>query len=95
MCKTTFKSNLEEKIQLLGFLQEIPALETKFIMDALETLIISKRTLKNTYIFGYYMKDSNNKKLFEHSQGILEFYTENLHKSLIDSKNLSYSGSFI
>ena len=85
VCKTTFKSNLEEKIQLLGFLQEIPALETKFIMDALETLIISKRTLKNTYIFGYYMKDSNNKKLFEHSQGILEFYTENLHKSLIDS----------
>ena len=85
VCKTTFKSNLEEKIQLLMFLQELPALETKFIMDALEALIISKRTLKNTYIFGYYMKDSNNKKLFEYSQGILEYYTENLHKSLLDS----------
>ena len=32
------------------------------------------------------MKDSLNKKLFEHSQGILEFTTENLHSQLLDSK---------
>ena len=31
------------------------------------------------------MKDNTNKKLFEHSQGILEYNTENLHKALIDS----------
>ena len=85
ICNTTFRDNLNEKIQLLNFLQELPAIETKFLLDALETIIKAKRTLKNTYIFGYYMKDNTNKKLFDHSQGILEYNTENLHKALIDS----------
>ena len=86
ICKTTFKKTLEEKAQMINFLQDLPTIETKFIFDALETIIQAKRTLKNTYIFGYYMKDSLNKKLFEHSQGILEFTTENLHSQLLDSK---------
>ena len=30
------------------------------------------------------MKDSINKKLFEHSQGILEFTTENLQQQLLE-----------
>ena len=85
ICKTSFRATLNEKVQLLNFLQEIQSLESRFILDALDTIIIAKRTLKNTYIFGYYMKDSNYKKFFEHSQGILEYYTEDLHKSLLDS----------
>ena len=88
ICKTTFK-NLRRKIQLLNFIHELPTIETKFIFDALETIINTKRTLKNTYIFGYYMKDSINKKLFEHSQGILEFTTENLQQQLLE-QNLNH-----
>ena len=80
---------LEEKVQLLNFIHELPTIETKFIFDALETIINAKRTLKNTYIFGYYMKDSINKKLFEHSQGILECTTENLHQQLLE-QNLNH-----
>ena len=80
---------LEEKVQLLNFIHELPTIETKFIFDALETIINAKRTLKNTYIFGYYMKDSINKKLFEHSQGILEFTTENLQQQLLE-QNLNH-----
>ena len=89
VCNTKFRDSLKEKVDLLNIMQELPTIETKFIFDALETIIIAKRTLKNSYIFGYYMKDSNNKVLFEHSQGILEYNTENLHKVILDS-NLNF-----
>ena len=84
VCETTFKETLNEKINLLMVMQNLQAIETKFIIDALDAIIKAKRTLKNTYIFGYYMKDTQQKELFEYSQGILEFNTESLHKSLID-----------
>ena len=89
ICKTKFRDALNEKVGLLNTIQDLPTIETKFIFDALDTIIIAKRTLKNSYIFGYYMRDSNNKELFEHSQGILEFNTENLHKAILDS-NLNF-----
>ena len=84
VCETTFKKNLEEKIEILTAIHNLEVIETKFIMNALEAIINAKRTLRNTYIFGYYMKDTQLKEVFEHSQGILEFNTESLHKSLID-----------
>jgi ariadne-1 len=84
VCETSFKDMLNEKVNLLMVMQNLQLLETKFITDALEAIIKSKRTLKNTYIFGYYMKDTELKELFEHSQGILEYNTESLHKDLID-----------
>ena len=84
VCQTTFRESLEEKINLLMAMQNLQLLETNFIRDALNTIIEAKRTLKNIYIFGYYMKDTKNKQLFEYSQGILEFNTETLHKLLID-----------
>ena len=84
VCQTTFKESLEEKINLLMVMQNLQLLEANFIREALNTIIEAKRTLKNTYIFGYYMKDTKNKELFEYSQGILEFNTESLHKLLID-----------
>ena len=65
----------------------MPALETKFIVDALNTTIKGKTLLKNTYIFGYYMRDDNEKKqYFEHEQGILQYWTEELHRHLIDDQ---------
>ena len=84
VCQTTFRETLNEKINLLMVMQNLQAIETKFLSDALEAIIKAKRTLKNTYIFGYYMKDTQHKELFEYSQGILEFNTESLHKLLID-----------
>ena len=84
VCETSFKDMLKEKVNLFMVMQNLQLLETKFITDALEAIIKSKRTLKNTYIFGYYMKDTELKELFEHSQGILEYNTESLHKDLID-----------
>ena len=66
ICKIKLKKKDEflENIQLIG--------------DALEAVINSKKLLKNSYIFGYFMKDTQLKKLFEYNQGILEYSTENL-----------------
>ena len=50
--KTSFKENLIEKVQLFNFLQELPTLKPNYFLDPHQTIIIAKRTLKNTYIFG-------------------------------------------
>ena len=85
---TKLRDTIEEKVNKLHIDKNISALETQFILDALDTVIKGKRLLQNTYIFGYYMKDENKKPLFEHEQGILQFLTEDLHRHLID-KSLS------
>jgi len=82
ICQTTFEKYLNEKINLIYAMQHCGIGD--FILNILHTIINAKRTLKNTYIFGYYMKETKNKELFEYSQGILEFTTESLHKLLID-----------
>ena len=82
----TLKFSLNEKINLLMAIHNVSISELDFIYDAIECAINSKRNLKNSYIFGYYMKDTNQKKLFENSQGILESYIENLYKLLIDEQ---------
>ena len=64
----------------------MPVIEVKFITDAIDTTIKGKSLLKNTYIFGYYMKDNEKKPYFEHEQGILQYWTEELHRHLIGSQ---------
>ena len=86
ICNNTIKNNLIEKINLLTSLHNLDYNDVQFINDALECVINSKRILKNSYMFGYYMKDTEQKKLFENSQGKLEYNTEDLHKLLIDGK---------
>ena len=66
--------------------KNMPILEMSFITDAIDTTIKGKRLLKNTYIFGYYMKDNEKKPYFEHEQGILQYWTEELHRHLIDDQ---------
>ena len=83
---TKIRNDIEEKINLLVTLKNMPVLETKFISDAINTTIKGKSLLKNTYIFGYYMKDSDKKQYFEHEQGILQYWTEELHRHLIDDQ---------
>ena len=84
---TKTRNDLEEKLNLLVTLKNLPVLETKFITEALNVTIKGKNLLKNTYIFGYYMADSGIKKpFFEHEQGILQYWTEELHRHLIDDQ---------
>ena len=78
------REDIGEKINLLLILKNLTILETNFILEALETVINGKNLLKNTYIFGYYMKDKKKKDFFEHKQGILQYWTEELHRLLID-----------
>ena len=80
------REDIGEKLNILVTLKNLSIMETQFIIDALETVINGKRLLKNTYIFGYYMKDNNKKDYFEHEQGILQYWTEELHRNLIDNK---------
>ena len=82
---TKTRNEIEEKINLIVSLKNLPILETKFIIEAINTTIKGKRLLKNTYIFGYYMKDEK-KPFFEHEQGILQYWTEELHRHLIDEQ---------
>ena len=82
---TKTRNEIGEKINLLVSLKNLPILETKFIIEAINTTIKGKRLLKNTYIFGYYMKDEK-KPFFEHEQGILQYWTEELHRHLIDDQ---------
>ena len=81
---TKIRNDIGEKITYLYTLKNLSLLEIQFILDALETVIKGKKLLKNTYIFGYYMKDNNKKDYFEHEQGILQYWTEELHRLLID-----------
>ena len=69
-------------------MRNLPIIETEFIIEALNTLVKAKNTLKYTYIFGYYMKDNNKKDYFELKQGFLESNQEKLYKYLLVDKVL-------
>ena len=80
------KKSLEEKVNILIVIYNLNYSSVKFIKESIRTVIKAKRTLKNSYMFGYYMKDTQQKNLFENSLGILEYYTESLYKLLSDEK---------
>ena len=80
------REEIEEKIEVLVAMKNISNLETAFIIEALDTVIKGKTILKYTYIVGYYMNDGDNKNIFEHEQGILQYWTEELHRRLIDNE---------
>lgn len=73
---------LETIIDSVMSIKMLPLSELEFLRDALRTVISAKRTLKYTYIFGYYLKDGNEKKLFEYSQSFLERNSDNLHQMI-------------
>jgi ariadne-1 len=47
---------IQEEISKFNKIKNLPYDELKFMEDAVESIIKSRRTLKNTYIFGFYMK---------------------------------------
>ena len=71
-----------EEIQQQYISQNIPYSELKFLNEALDCVISTKNTIKNTYIFGFYLKQCNQCELFEYNQGMLEKNSDNLHKLL-------------
>lgn len=72
-----------EKMQVKFIELSIPYSELKFLNESVECIINTNNTIKNTYIFGYYLTDGKEKNLFEHNQGMLEKNSDNLYK-LID-----------
>ena len=76
---------LNEKIKLykkfLTEKKELPELEILFLDDALKTVIECHRLLKNTYIFGYYMKKKS-KSLYEYNQEMLRREADLLHEKI-------------
>eukprot|EP00479_Gromia_sphaerica_P007357 TRINITY_DN2418_c0_g1_i4.p1 TRINITY_DN2418_c0_g1~~TRINITY_DN2418_c0_g1_i4.p1 ORF type:complete len:110 (-),score=24.91 TRINITY_DN2418_c0_g1_i4:93-422(-) len=53
--------------------------DVQFLSKAVKTVIESRRLLKWTYCFGYYIEQGIEKCLFESLQEDLEKYTEHLH----------------
>jgi ariadne-1 len=76
------RPKLENLIDSMINVKSLPLSELEFIKETLNTVIYSKRTLKYTYIFGFYLKDGNEKKLFEYSQSFLERNADNLHQMI-------------
>ena len=85
-CNKNLRNNLIEKINILTAIHGLDIFKLKFITDALETLIKAQKNLKYSYIFGYFMKDIERKDIFENSQGILEYNTENLYQIFVYGK---------
>ncbi|KAI8364089.1 hypothetical protein BD560DRAFT_483946 [Blakeslea trispora] len=56
--------------------------ETQFIKHAVDTVVRCRNTLKWTYAFAYYLKQSNEKALFEDNQEDFEIATEQLSELL-------------
>ena len=80
------KNTLEEKVKLISNIHNIHLIDLSFFKDAIETLINTKKILKNTYIFGYFMKDGARKNDFENLKEILEILTDNLCDKLVDKE---------
>ena len=69
-----FKTSLEKE-------KNQPHLELAFFDEALQTVIDCHRILKNTYIYGYFMKDSYI-SLYTHHQDLLRKEADLLHELL-------------
>ena len=75
--KLTDKINLYKK--QLEELKHQPHVEVLFLDEALQTVIECHQILKNTYIYGYYMKDTNATSLYRHHQEMLRRNADLLH----------------
>jgi ariadne-1 len=81
LCKK-LKVVISNEIQSFISLKNLPYDEVRFLEEAVETIVKSRRTLKHTYIFGYYMKTCKERLLFEHNQYLLEKDADKLHEMM-------------
>ena len=81
-----FAKKLDEKIDLYKNVLLTKKNQTNmdiiFLDEALKTVIECHLLLKNTYIFGYYMKSKLNSSLYEHHQEMLRREADLLHEKL-------------
>jgi len=86
------KPKIEEKQQELIELG-IPYTDLNFLHEALDCIILTNNTIKNTYIFGYYLSECSEKTLFEYNQGMLEKNSDSLYKLVdVDLNNIIENG---
>ena len=73
---------INEKIKTIEFTLNDKNMDLSLMNEGLNCIIDTKKNLMNSYIFAYFMQDNNEKQLYEHLQGILEYNIEKLHNSL-------------
>lgn len=77
------KKTTEKNIEKLNTNKMIPYNDLMFLREGVKSIIDSRRTLLNSYIFGFYLieesKGQNDKKLFEFHQGTLESNSDKIH----------------
>lgn len=71
---------VEAKMQRLHDVKSYPIGELEFLKEGAQQVIDCRRTLKSSYVFGYYLEPGPEKSLFEHLQEKLEENTEHLHE---------------
>lgn len=54
--------------------------EASFLEDTAKTLHMCRTTLRNSYVYAYYLHDGSSKNLFEFNQAQLEYCTEELSR---------------
>ena len=75
-------SKIETYKELLEQVKNQPHTEVQFLDEALQTVIECHQILKNTYIFGYYMKDLKEGSLYKHHQEMLRRNADLLHDKI-------------
>lgn len=77
------RRGVDQKVQTLHDKHGFEIMELQFLYDALEQVTQSRRVLKWSYVYGYYLdKASADKNLFEHLQKNLEEKTDYLHEMI-------------
>lgn len=76
------KNAIEYNIHLFNSLKNVPFPDLVFLRDATDSIIRSRRLLKYSYVFGYYLMNKKEKDLFEHIQSLLEKNVNRLHELL-------------
>jgi ariadne-1 len=83
------RNSIEYTIYHFHHLKNIPLFDLTFLRDSVETIIKSRRLLKYSYVFGFYLKDTcKQKQLFEHTQWKLESNADRLHE-LLENETMS------
>jgi hypothetical protein len=65
-------------------------METNLIDVSIDTLIESRRILKNTYIYGFFLYDKKSVDILEFLQSSLEKETENLRFDSINKNKVGF-----
>jgi len=74
--------SLEDFVEIMNTAKRVDMKDLKFFWTCLNSLISARRVLASSYIFGYYLKNINQVRLFEFMQRDLERNCELFHKMI-------------